>query len=60
MDALKNSQDSPPYKSNLFSITGSARTVTGSINVAPNIVSPKDGIERFSETELPKLQAGLQ
>ena len=59
MDALKSSQDSPPYKSNLFSIFGSTKVVSGSQQVPPNIVSAKDGIARFSEKEYPKLQASL-
>ena len=58
LDALKSSQESPPFKSNLFSLVGNKRILSGS-QVAPNIVSPTRGISRFSLEDYPKLEVHL-
>ena len=59
VDALQQSQDSPPYKSNLFSIAGSQKILSGSKDVTPNIVSAKKGVPRFDAKEYEILKVYL-
>ena len=59
MDALRSGQQTPPYKSNLFSITGSKKILSGSKDVTPNIVDPVRGITRFSTKEYPDLKVSM-
>ena len=55
-DALRRSQTSPPHKSNLFSIAGSKKILSGSKEVLPSIVSPTKGISRLTSAEYKELQ----
>ena len=55
-DALRRSQTSPPHKSNLFSLAGSKKILSGSTEILPSIVSPTRGVTRFNEKEYKELQ----
>ena len=55
-DALRRSQKSPPHKSNLFSLAGSKKILSGSKEVLPGIVSPTKGISRLTSAEYKELQ----
>ena len=57
-DALRRSQNSPPHKSNLFSLAGSKKILSGSTDVLPSIVSPNSGISRFTKSEYKELKVG--
>merc|ERR1711971_42526 len=58
-DALQHSQNSAPYKSNLFSLAGSKKILSGSRQVFPGIVSPKGGITRCNEKEYEDLKGDI-
>ena len=55
-DALQQNQNSPPYKSNLFSLAGSKKILSGSSQVFPDIVSPNGGVTRYNEEEYEDLK----
>ena len=55
-DALRRSQSSPPHKSNLFSLAGSKKILSGSKEVIPSIVSPRGGIARINSKDLKVLK----
>jgi len=58
-DALQQNQNSPPYKSNLFSLAGSKKILSGSSQVFPDIVSPNGGITRYNEEEYEGLKGDI-
>lgn len=55
-DALRQSQNSPPHKSNLFSLAGSKKILSGSKDVLPSIVSPNSGISRIKKDNYKELK----
>jgi len=52
-------RNSPPYKSNLFSLAGSKKILSGAKEVFPSIVSPNGGVTRYNEKEYEDLKGDI-
>ena len=55
-EALQNNRNSPPYKSNLFSLAGSKKILSGSTKVFPSVISPQSGVTRYNDNEYKDLK----
>merc|ERR1712226_536369 len=59
-EALQHNRNSPPHKSNLFSLAGSKKILSGSTEVFPGIVSPRSGVTRYNEKEYKDLKGDIK
>jgi len=59
-EALQNNRNSPPYKSNLFSLAGSKKILSGSAKVFPSIISPRNGVTRYNDEEYKDLKGDIK